>query len=122
MQKQQLEFILNCSPKLLYRFITNPSDLALWFANDVTVNNDVFTFKWDDEEQQATITEKKPLDYIIYSWKDRKDEFLQFAIKQDALTNTVSLEVTDFCKEDEMQMHAQLWEIAIQSLREKLGA
>jgi uncharacterized protein YndB with AHSA1/START domain len=45
--KIQLEYIINCSPKVLFNRLSSASGLAEWFAEDVRVKGKRFTFIWE---------------------------------------------------------------------------
>ena len=45
--KFELEYLLKTSPKILENMLCTPSGLSEWFADDVNVKDDIFTFCWD---------------------------------------------------------------------------
>ena len=49
-EKIELEYLINCSPKVLFNRLSTASGLAEWFADDVSVNGKKFTFFWEDAE------------------------------------------------------------------------
>ena len=51
--KYELEFQLNSSPQLLYQYISTPSGLSEWFADNVNSRGEFFTFIWDGSEEKA---------------------------------------------------------------------
>jgi len=57
--KYELEFVIRSSPKLLYNYISTPSGLGEWFANNVNSRGEIYTFIWDDSEEQAKLISKK---------------------------------------------------------------
>ena len=52
------EFIIKVSPKMLYNYISTPSAMAEWFAEDVNLKDGIFTFSWDGSEEQAKVISK----------------------------------------------------------------
>ena len=54
-EKYKLEFLLKTSPRVLDKLISTPDGLADWFADDVRVNDDIYTFEWDGNEEQARL-------------------------------------------------------------------
>ena len=50
--KFTLEYEIKSSSKILYSFISEPNGLAEWFSDDVRVKDHVYTFIWDDGEEQ----------------------------------------------------------------------
>jgi len=125
--KYEIEFPLNVSPQLLYQYISTPSGLSEWYADNVNFTNDVFVFVWEDEEtQKAKISINKPFEKIRFKWLDQNEEetgfYFEFSIEQDELTKDVSLVITDFAIEDEMEDVKQLWESQIADLKHILGS
>ena len=52
-QKVKMEFPMRSSPKILYGFLSTPSGLSEWFADNVKSRGEFFTFIWDDSEEKA---------------------------------------------------------------------
>ena len=53
--KFELEFPIHASPQLLYQYISTPSGLSEWFADNVNSRGEIFTFIWDDSEEIAKL-------------------------------------------------------------------
>ncbi|MBL7897956.1 MAG: SRPBCC domain-containing protein, partial [Crocinitomicaceae bacterium] len=51
--KFEMEFEVNSSTSVLFNMISTPSGLSEWFADDVNIKDDLFTFIWDGAVQQA---------------------------------------------------------------------
>ena len=102
-EKIQLEFVIKSSPNLLYNRISTASGLAEWFADDVSIKEDVYTFTWDGYPQDAQIIHKKMNTSVRYKWIEDENEetYFEFKISQDELTGDVSLIITDFVDPDE---------------------
>ena len=62
--KFELEFPIQASPQLLYNYISTPSGLSEWFADNVNSRGELFTFIWDDSEEQAKLITKKALNEL----------------------------------------------------------
>ena len=123
--KLQLEYLINCSPKVLYNRLSTASGLSEWFADDVLVKGNLFTFVWENAGQVAEKKNQKENKMVRYEWveNDDKDEnYFEFTITQDDLTNDVSLIVTDFVDEDEKQASKELWDTQITKLKHLLGS
>ena len=99
--KIQLEYIINCSPKVLFNRLSTPSGLSEWFADDVSINGKEFTFRWKGAEEVAELVMQKENKMVRFSWIDNPDAYFEFRITQDELTGDVSLIVTDFADNDE---------------------
>ncbi|MFW5699996.1 MAG: START-like domain-containing protein [Bacteroidota bacterium] len=121
--KIELEFGLNSSPKVLYNMLSTPGGLSEWFADDVNLKGNVFTFIWDGSEEQAEVIGKKENKYIRFKWIDEDDEkaFFEFRINVDELTGDVALVITDFAEEDEKEEAMELWESQVSGLKHTLG-
>lgn len=120
--KIQLEFTVNCSPKILYNRLSTASGLTEWFAEDVRVRDKKFTFTWGELEQTAEITLQKENRFVRFSWVDEKDTYFEFKISQDELTGDVSLIIVDFAYEDEVNETCKLWNTQVADLKHILGS
>lgn len=124
--KYEMEFPLTVSPQLLYQYISTASELAEWFADDVNSRGEVFTFTWDGEVQKAKISVKKSVEKVRFRWLDENENenehYFEFRIQEDELTKDVSLVVTDFAEEDDLEDSKQLWETQIADLKQVLGS
>ncbi|MEX0966738.1 MAG: START-like domain-containing protein [Bacteroidia bacterium] len=121
-EKYTAEFQLRSSPDLLYNYLATASGLTAWFADDVTVNGDVYTFMWDGSPERAQMIRKKPGKLVKFQWLDRDaEEYLTFEIELDELTRDVALMVTDFENEDEIQEAKMVWQVSIDQLKSTIG-
>ncbi|WP_340113230.1 START-like domain-containing protein [Maribellus mangrovi] len=121
--KVQLEYLINCSPKVLYNRLSTASGLTEWFADDVKVRGKKYTFIWDNSEQTAEMTLHKENRLVRYTWLDEEDEsYFEFKITRDELTGDVSLIITDFTEEDEEDETRGLWNTQVADLKHVLGS
>ena len=118
-----MEFVVRASPKMLYKFLSTPSGLSEWFADNVNSRGKKFTFIWDGSEEVAELINKKADKQIRFKWEEDEDPnaFFEFKIETDELTNDVSLIVTDFAEEDEIEESQLLWESQISTLLHAIG-
>lgn len=121
-EKLQLEYIINCSPKVLYNRLCTPSGLAEWFADDVSINGNEFTFKWKGAEEIAELIMQKENKLVRFSWIDDPDNYFEFRLHQDELTGDVALTVTEFVEEDEKDEIIGLWNNHISDLKHTVGS
>ena len=122
--KFEIEFPIQASPQLLYNYISTPSGLSEWFADNVNSRGELFTFIWDDSEEQAKLITKKSSERIKFKWLDSEDDssFFELRILVDSITKDVSIIVTDFSDDDEVEESKMLWENQISSLKQVLGS
>ena len=120
--KVELEYIINTSPNILFTCLSTPSGLSEWFANDVNIKDETFTFFWDRSEESAKLMKSKK-DSIRFQWEDDEGEdyYFQMAIKIDDLTKDVALLVTDFAEEDEVDEITLMWDNSISKLKQAIG-
>ncbi len=123
-QQYQLEYVVKSSPKLLFNRISSPSGLSEWFADNVNSRGEKFTFFWDESEEIANLVSKKPNQHIRFKWESSDDDetYFEFRIEIDDLTEDVSLIITDFAEEDEMEEAKLLWDSQVQTLLSSLGS
>ena len=123
--KFQLEYPIHSSIKILFKRLSTPSGLSEWFANDVHIRNNVFTFFWDGSEQQAMLISKKENQFVRFHWLDSEYEetYFEFLIQIDELTSDASLLITDFAEnEEEKKENTLLWDTQIEDLKHALGS
>lgn len=120
--KAVFEFAIKSSPTILYNYISSPSGLSEWFAQDVDINNHVYTFKWEGSQSRATLLKATPNKFVRFHWEDSPaDEYFEFEIQQDELTDDVALVITDFVEENEKKEAFLLWESQVHDLKMALG-
>lgn len=124
--KFEMEFPIHASPQLLFQYISTPSGLSEWFADNVNSRGEIFTFIWNDSEEKARLLSKKTGERIKFRWlEDEEDEasyYFEIKIQVDDITKDVSLIVTDFIEEDEMEEAKMLWDNQISDLKQVLGS
>ena len=121
-----LEIDFHASPQLLFQYLSTPSGLSEWFADDVNSRGEDFTFFWDDGEEKAKLIQKKNNERVRFQWindeEDADKVFFEFKIQVDEITKDVSLIISDFSVEDELEESKMLWENSVASLRQVLGS
>lgn len=124
--KLQLEYAINCSPKVLFNRLSTASGLTEWFADDVNVKGKLFTFVWEGDNMVAEKKIQKENRLVRYEWigedLDKDEAYFEFLINQDDLTNDVSLSIVDFAEEDEVEEITDLWNSQISKLKHQLGS
>ena len=122
--KYNIEIPIHASSSMLYQYISSPSSLEEWFADKVNTKGKIITFEWDGSEEQAEIITKKSGERVRFKWLESEgdDTYFEIKIQVDALTKDVSIIVTDFADEDEVDESKQLWENQIEELRHTIGA
>lgn len=122
----RLEYIINCSPKVLFNRLSTAAGLTEWFADDVRVRGNLFTFIWDKASQNAEKVIHRENRLVRYQWLaddlDKDEAYFEFLISQDDLTNDVSLTIIDFAEEDEERETKSLWDTQIAKLKHLLGS
>ncbi len=122
--KFRLEIDFHASPQLLFQYLSTPSGLSEWFADNVNSRGELFMFIWDDGEEQARLLTKKPHEKVKFQWDvdEGEDYYFEFFIQVDDITKDVSLIITDFAEEDELEEAKMLWENSIGALKQVLGS
>lgn len=120
--KFNLEFPIHSSPSFLFQYLSTPDGLAEWFADNVNSRSDLFTFIWDDSEEEAKRVSYKTNERIRYKWLEEEDDtYFEFKIQVDDLTKDVSLIVTAFADDDEVEESKMFWENQIDQLKHTIG-
>ena len=122
--KYEMEFPIHVSPSLLYKYISTPSGMSEWYADNVNSRGQLFTFIWEGSEEQAKLLGKKTGERIKFRWFDDEDTdyFFELIIQVDDITKDVSLMITDFAEEDEVEDGKMLWENMVSNLKHVLGS
>lgn len=124
--KFDIEFPIHASPQLLYQYISTPSGLSEWFSDNVNSRGELFTFIWDGSEEQAKLLNKKSGERVKFRWLEDEEDgltcYFEIRIQVDEITKDVSLMVTDFADEDEVDEAKMLWTNQISSLKQVLGS
>ncbi len=121
--KFELEYAINSSPKVLFNRLSTPSGLSEWFADNVNVRNEVYSFFWDGSEQKAVLLSKKDKKQIRFKWEEDEEEeyFFEFLLNIDDITGDVALVITDFAEDDEKDDVIDLWDTQIGELKRTIG-
>ena len=122
--KFEIEFQIHASPHMLYQYFGTPSGLSEWFADNVNSRGEIYTFIWNGSEEQARVLQERPDERIKFRWLDDGDDktFFEFKIEVDEITKDVSLIVTDFAEEDEIEDSKMFWKNQIDELKRTIGA
>ena len=120
----EMEFPIQVSQRLLYQYISTPSGLSEWFAENVNSRGENFIFIWDDSEESANLVSKKMPEKIRFQWMDDEDTdyYFELRIQFDEITKDVSLIVTDFAEDDEVEESKMLWTNQVKDLKKVLGS
>ncbi len=121
--KFELEYNLNCSPKVLFSRLSTPEGLGEWFADQVNVDGDLFTFLWNSSESKARLSAIKENKLVRFEWlgMDNDSNFFEFRINMEELTNELALIITDFAESEEKEDSIYLWDSQINDLKRALG-
>lgn len=124
--RYELEFPIMSSPQLLYQYISTPSGLQEWFADNVNSRGEFFTFVWNDSEEKARLASKKTGEKVKFRWIDEDnrdgDYYFELRILEDEITKDVSLMVVDFAEEDDLSEAKMLWENQVSDLKHVIGS
>jgi uncharacterized protein YndB with AHSA1/START domain len=122
--KFELEYNLNCSPKVLFSRISTPEGLAEWFAEKVDAEGDLFTFFWNNTASKARLSAIKENKLVRFEWTGMENEesnYFEFRINVEELTSSLALIICDFAEEDEKEDSISLWDSQITDLKRLLG-
>ncbi len=122
--KYELEYTLNCSPKVLFSRLSTPEGLCEWFADDVSIEGDIFTFHWNKSEARARLIALKENKLVRFEWLDSEDtssNYFEFRINIEELSGSLALIIIDFAEPEEKEDAIFLWDSQITDLKRTLG-
>ncbi len=120
----ELEYVVHASSQILFEFLTTPSGLSEWFCDDVNIRNGIYSFKWEENEQNARVVKLIEEKIVRFQWVDKTDNsYFEFRVERDDLTNDISLIIVDFAESaEERASSSLLWTSQIDKLLHVLGA
>jgi uncharacterized protein YndB with AHSA1/START domain len=117
-----LEYTVRCSPAILFEFLSTASGLQEWFADQVKVKENVFSFSWNGSVEKAAVVEKHPDELIRFHWTESPEgEYFEFRIRKADVTNETVLLVTDYAEKKEIEDQSQLWDSQLKDLFHRIG-
>ena len=123
--RYELEYQVKSSPKVIFPRLSTPEGLQEWFADKVNVDDDLFSFYWQQAESKARLSAIKDLRLVRFEWLDREDDeetgYFEFRINTDDLTGDVAIIITDFAEPEEKDDAIYLWDTQITELKRILG-
>jgi hypothetical protein len=122
--KYEMEFPIQASSALLYQYISTPSGMQEWYADNVNSRGEIFNFIWEGSEEVAKLISKQKGKSIRFQWMEDEgtDYYFEMRIDLDDITKDVCIMVTDFAEEDEVEEGKMLWENMIFELKHLLGS
>lgn len=122
--KYELEYTLNSPIRVLFDRLSTPEGLSEWFADNVAVEGDIYTFYWAKTEARARLAFVRENKAVRFEWLDFADietNYFEFRVVIHELTNDTALLITDFADEDELDDARVLWDTQIANLKKVLG-
>jgi uncharacterized protein YndB with AHSA1/START domain len=123
----ELEFTFKTPLGVLFSRLSTPDGLAEWFAEDVNLQGNVYTFIWDKSEHQAEMISMKENKYVRFRWLDNGSDddntnYFEFKIYPDEIAGGIALHVTEVIDEDDdLEDATSLWNYQIGELKRNLG-
>lgn len=125
-EKYELEFLFKTLPRVLENMIATPSGLSEWFADDVNVDDDIYSFEWDGNVEKARMINHKVHTKIRFRWltdeEEGLDTYFEISYLVDPMTSSVAVIITDFAYPEDKDSAILLWDQQIHTLKRLLGA
>ena len=117
--KYVLEFSVEASVTELYEKISTEYGLEKWFANKVAlIDDETYLFEWDEISVHAKVSDIKKNSFIRFKILENSDsEYLELRILRNEVTDDISLEITDFANEDEVEDYKMLFRNQVSDLK-----
>jgi len=123
-EKFHIEYVFDkVSVRSLWNHLTTSTGLSSWFADEVDVQQNIYTFSWDKMQEKAEMVVLKPGIRVRYRWLNEEDDgaYVEFIIHTIELTGSKSLEITDFAFPEEKADAIALWDTQVDVLKRTLG-
>jgi len=123
--KIELEYDLK-TPSLnaVWVAVGTPAGMSEWFADHVVAETEqLYSFYWEDNKQQAKVIALKPFSYIRFQWleDEQTNAFFEIRLTINELTNNMMLHITDFVSETEKEDAILVWNKQIEVMQRKNG-
>ena len=111
------------SKNSLWNHIGTAIGLSGWFADEVSSDDKIFTFKWKNHIMEAKEIGISLNQYIRFHWleDENPDTYFEFRLHKNELTGGLMLEITDFAEPGEKDESIKLWNTQIKDLKRILG-
>lgn len=110
---------------IIWNIISTPSGLETWFADKVTAEDKVFTFRWGKTEvREAELISCRTNNLVRFRWLDDEDRKTYFELKivYNELTEDLTLEITDWAGSSEEEEDIRdLWDSDMEKLKRVSG-
>tara|TARA_Y100000766_G_scaffold275995_1_gene279664 strand:- start:572 stop:955 length:384 start_codon:yes stop_codon:yes gene_type:complete len=125
-EKFELEYLLKTSLRVLDNMIGSPSGLSEWFADNVTVRDDMYSFEWDGSIEKARLLTRKMNSKMKFKWiedeENEDDYYFEMNIDIDPMTGIASLKIVDYGYPEDIESAKMLWDQQINDLKRIIGA
>ena len=106
--------------------IGSPSGLSEWFADNVTVRDDMYSFEWDGAIEKARLLTRKMNSKMKFKWiedeENEDDYYFEMNIDIDPMTGIASLKITDYGYPEDIESAKMLWDQSGRAAYHDLGA
>ncbi len=126
--KYSVEFEIRASSKMLYPYISTPSGLAQWFADDVNLSTEkIYDFIWDGSSHFAIQTNQRLNKFVRFDFlEDNKTpsqdpSFIEFRLDLNELTQSSFLRITDYSEVESEEDVIIMWTTLVAVLKETVG-
>jgi hypothetical protein len=121
--KFTLDYPIGSTVASLYAKLSTEMGLGSWFADRAERDDRTFIFFWQKVPQRADLLAEKENRFVRFRWEDEADDdaYFEFAIGRQELTGDLTLSITDFASDSEVEDARHLWDISVKELKRTLG-
>ncbi len=116
------------SLSIVWGMIGDATGLQKWIADYAEDDGDEITFKWGEPWKQQDVRVSKVLKavknkYIRLRWVDDNEEgeYWELRLEKSELTGELTLVITDFADEDDVENMYQIWDDNLDKLHQVSG-
>jgi uncharacterized protein YndB with AHSA1/START domain len=119
LEQFSMEFHIETTPKLLFTLISTAEGLSRWFANTLQKGEDTYVFQWPGNDQSTKLVQVKDSEYVVFKWLAdyHKGLDLEMRIESDPNSSGVTLVITDFAEQGDVDFSKRWWETQVGKLQ-----
>ena len=95
-RKFEVEYLVKSSPSVLFNFFCTPDGLAIWFADNVNIKDNVYSFVWEGAEQNAILEKRVDGNLLRFRWEeDEPGTYFEFRFDSTITCHSIFIHLVE---------------------------